>query len=131
MLCSRKHPLAQAGQARLKDLRGEQFIHTVRTGSVWQQTQAMLSAARAGDSGFEVAQFGTVAALVESGFGISLVPELALRLCSRESLAAIPLTDRKATRPIYMVKRRQRSLSIAAQAMWTQLLKHLPVRTAA
>jgi DNA-binding transcriptional LysR family regulator len=127
LLCRRDHP--KAGQKRLvlKDLRGEEFIHTVRTGSVWQQTQAMLGAARVRDSGFEVAQFGTVAGLVENGFGVSLVPELALRLCSRPGLVAIPLADRKAVRPIYMVRRRRRSLSVAAAAMWERLEKNLPV----
>ncbi len=101
----------------------------VRAGSVWQQMQAMLSAAKIRDSGFEVAQFGTLACLVENGFGISVVPELALQLCSRPTLVAIPIADRKAVRPIFMVKRRQRSLSIAAAAMW-QRLTHARPQTA-
>jgi DNA-binding transcriptional LysR family regulator len=126
VVCRHDHALARRKTVRLKDLRGEPLIHTVRSGSVWQQTHAMLEAAKARDSGFEVAQFGTVAALVESGFGISVVPSLALRLCSRPSLLAIALTDRKATRPIYMVKRRHRSLSVAAQAMWDRLVADAP-----
>lgn len=126
LLCRRDHPLARLEQARLKDLRSQEFIHTVRTGSVWQQTQAMLSAARIRDSGFEVAQFGTLAGLVEHGFGISVVPQLALQLCVRAELVAIPLADRKAVRPIFMVKRRHRGLSVAAAAMWDRLSSHLP-----
>lgn len=126
LLCRGDHPLAALKQAKLNDLRNQEFIHTVRTGSVWQQTQAMLRAARIRDSGFEVAQFGTVAALVESGFGISVVPQLALQLCSRPGLVAVPLGDRKAVRPIFMVKRRHRSLSVAAAAMWERLQSHLP-----
>lgn len=126
LVCRRDNPLGTREQVRLKDLRNQEFIHTVRSGSVWQQTQAMLSAARIRDSGFEVAQFGTLAGLVENGFGISVVPQLALRLCSRAGLVAIPLADRKAVRPIFMVKRRQRSLSVAAAAMWERLLENVP-----
>lgn len=121
LLCRKDHPLAGHPRVRLRDLKGQAFIHTVRTGSVWQQTQAMLSAARVGDSGFEVAQFGTLAGLVVHGFGISVVPQLALQLCNRPELVATPLEDRKACRPIFMVKRRHRSLSVAAQAFWNQL----------
>lgn len=129
LLCRADHPMARLEQVKLKDLRGQEFIHTVRSGSVWQQTQGMLSAAKIRDSGFEVAQFGTVAGLVENGFGISVVPQLALRLCSRPGLVAIALSDRKATRPLYMVKRRQRSLSVAATAMWERLRTHVPQQT--
>ncbi|GAC1537212.1 MAG: LysR family transcriptional regulator [Ramlibacter sp.] len=127
VVCRHDHPIASQAAVRLKDLRGEELIHTVHSGSVWQQTHAMLDAARAGDSGFEVAQFGTLAALVENGLGISVVPTLALRLCSRPALVAVPLSDRKARRPMYMVKRRQRSLSIAAQAMWERLVADAPM----
>ena len=130
-VCRSDHAMGALAQVRLKDLRNLEFIHTVRTGSVWQQTQAMLSAARIRDSGFEVAQFGTLAGLVENGFGISVVPELALRLCSRPGLVAIPLADRKAMRPIFMVKRRQRSLSIAAATMWERLTHARPRTPAA
>ena len=125
-VCRSDHAFGARSQIRLKDLRNLEFIHTVRTGSVWQQTQAMLSAASIRDSGFEVAQFGTLAGLVENGFGISVVPELALRLCSRPGLVTIPIADRKAVRPIFMVKRRQRSLSIAAAAMWERLTQARP-----
>jgi LysR family carnitine catabolism transcriptional activator len=121
VLCRNDHPLAGLGQARLKDLKGHEVIHTLRSGSVWQQTQGLLSAARVRDSGFEVAQFGTVAGLVSNGFGISVVPQTALQLCQRPELVAVPLADRKATRPLYMVRRRHRSLSVAAQALWDQL----------
>lgn len=121
LLCPSDSPLATLKQVRLKDLRQQEFIHTVRSGSVWQQTQAMLNAARIRDSGFEVAQFGTLAGLVASGFGVSVVPQLALQLCSRPGLAAVPLADRKAVRPIFIVKRRHRSLSVAAATLWKRL----------
>ena len=75
------------------------------------------------DSGLEVTQFSTLAGLVANGFGISVVPQFAVRLCQRPGLETVPVSDRKAQRPVYMVRRRQRSLSVAAKAMWEQLLR--------
>ncbi len=121
LICRVGDPLARLKEVRLKELRNQEFIHTVRTGSVWQQMQPMLNAAGIRDSGLEVAQFGTLAGLVESGFGISVVPQFAVQLCRRPGLATIPVSDRKALRPIYMVKRRHRSLSVAAAEMWVRL----------
>jgi len=123
VVCRSDDPLALRSTLALKDLRGREFIHTVRSGSVWQQMQPMLAEAGVHDSGLEVSQFGTLAGLVASRFGISVVPQFSVRLCERPGLVAVPVSDRKALRPIYMVKRRHRSLSMAAAAMWEQLAR--------
>ena len=121
LVCQATDPLAKLGQVRLKDLRHHEFIHTVRAGSVWQQLLPLLSAAGVRDSGLEVGQFGTLAGLVANGFGISVVPQFAVQLCRRPGLATVPVSDRKAVRAIYMIKRKHRSLSVAAAEMWTRL----------
>lgn len=123
LVCRSDDPLARLKTVRLQQLSEREFIHTVRTGSVWQQMQPMLGEAGVRDSGQEVAQFGTLAGLVATGFGISVVPQFAVRLCERSGLVTVPVSDRKALRPVYMVKRRHRSLSLAAAAMWEQLAK--------
>lgn len=134
LICRADDPLAQSSQVRLKDLRNREFIDTVRTGSVWQQMQPMLDAAGIRHSGLEVSQFGTLAGLITSGFGISVVPQFAVELCSRPGLVTVLVSDRKALRPIYMVKRRHRSLSVAASEMWLRLAaagtESLPAPTA-
>jgi LysR family carnitine catabolism transcriptional activator len=122
LICKTTDPLAKLGEVRLLDLKNRDFIHTIRTGSVWQQMQPMLAAAKIRDSGFEVSQFGTLAGLVASGFGISIIPQFAVQLCWRPGLVTMPVSDRKALRPIYIVKRRNRSLSVAAAEMWTRLV---------
>ena len=66
---------------------------------------------------------GTVAGLVAAGFGISIVTEHALQLCHRPGLVAIPVNAPRAMRPVTMIRRRGRSLSVAANAMWDQLKK--------
>ncbi len=126
LICREDDKLAGHKQIRLADLKNREFIHTVRTGSVWQQMQPLLGAAQIRDSGLEVAQFGTLAGLISHGFGISIVPQHAVPLCSRPGLVARPVNARKALRPIYAVKRRDRSLSVSAQAMWEHLAQEPP-----
>lgn len=124
LMCQKNHPLAKQKSLKLKDLAGCVMINTVRTGSVWQQLQELLKSIDIQDSGFEVSQFGTLAGLVANGFGVSVVPQFAVQLCLLPGLIAIPIEDRKAVRPIYMVKRKNRSLSAAAQAMWLKLVEN-------
>jgi DNA-binding transcriptional LysR family regulator len=78
----------------------------------------LLATAQVQDSGLEVANFGSVAGLVGAGFGISIVPEHAVRLCQRPGLVAIPLQAKQAVRPVTMIRRRGRTMSVAAQTMW-------------
>jgi DNA-binding transcriptional LysR family regulator len=84
----------------------------------------LLKAVDVKDSGFEVFQFGTLAGLVSNGFGVSIVPYFAVHLCKLPGLVAIPIQDRTAVRPIYMLKRKNRSLSAAAEAMWLKLVQN-------
>lgn len=123
LVCRATDELSLRKEVMWKDLAKREFIHTVRTGSVWQQMQPMLNASDIRDSGLEVAQFGTLAGLVANGFGISVVPQFALPLCLQPALVAIPLKERTALRPIYMVKRRNRSLPAAPAALWRQLVQ--------
>lgn len=121
VVCRRDDELAKKHTLCLADLNGRRFIHTVRTGSVWQQLAGILSEVEVVDSRFEVSQFGTLAGLVAHGFGISVIPENAVQLCNRPELVALPLSDESARRPIYMVKQAGRTLSVAAQELWQQL----------
>lgn len=121
LICQAGDPLAQNKSVRMKDLRHHEFIHSVRSGSVWQQMLPMVSAAGIRDSGLEVTQFATMSGLIANGFGISVVPQFAVELCRRPGIAVVPVTDTKARRPIYMVKRKHRSLSVAAAEMWKRL----------
>jgi LysR family carnitine catabolism transcriptional activator len=121
LVCRRDDPLAPRPAVRLQELKGRSVVQTVRSGSVWQQTQPLLAKADVLDTGLEVAQLGTLAGLIDAGFGISIVPQRALLLCHRPGLVAVPIADPGAQRPIYRIRRRQRSLSAAALALWDAL----------
>lgn len=121
LICPDGDDLAREREVKLSDLKGRSFVHMVRTGTVRQQMTPLLATAQVRDSGLEVANFGTVAGLVAAGFGISIVPEHAVRLCHRPGLVAIPLQSPKALRPVIMTRRRFHSMSVAALAFWNQL----------
>jgi LysR family carnitine catabolism transcriptional activator len=125
LICRTNHYLAKRKSLTLKDLSGCVMVNTVRSGSVWQQLQELLKSIDIKDSGFEVSQFGTLAGLVANDFGVSVVPQFAIQLCKLPGIAAIPIEDKKAVRPIYMLKRKGRSLSPAAQSMWSKLVKNV------
>jgi LysR family transcriptional regulator, carnitine catabolism transcriptional activator len=115
VICRSSDPLAAAPEVSLRKLKGRDCI---KTASVWRQLQADLTRAGVRDTGLEVEQFGTLAGLVLAGFGIGVVPQMALALCARPGAMAVPIKERSVTRPLYLVKRRDRSLSLAAQALW-------------
>ena len=124
LVCASTDPLAKQNGVKLASLRNRSFVHMVRTGSVRQQMMPLLASAQVSESGLEVANFGTVGGLVAAGFGISIVPEHALRLCLRPGVIAIPVLSPKAVRPVIMLRRKGRSMSVAASAMWAQLDAH-------
>ena len=115
LICRSSDPLASAREVSLSKLKGRDYIKTC---SVWHQLQGLLARAGVRDTGLEVEQFGTVAGLVLGGFGIGIVPQLALPLCVRPGVMAVPIKERAASRPIYLVRLRDRSLSLTAQALW-------------
>lgn len=120
LLCASSDSLASAASVPLKALKGRMGIQTVRSGSMWQYSQLLMLRAHMRDAGFEVTQLGALAGLVANGFGVGFVPRSALRLCRREGVVAVPLAVRNIHRPIYLVRYRDRSLSVAAELLWRQ-----------
>jgi DNA-binding transcriptional LysR family regulator len=74
----------------------------------------------------ELGLTATVFGLVEAGVGASVLPWLALPLPADASLVARPLVPR-AERTVELVRRRDRSLSPAAESVWG-LIRQLPAR---
>jgi len=122
LICHTSHPFAREDSISLKDLKKQPFIHTIRSGSVWQHVQPFLGIAGVVDTGLEVSQLGTLGGLVAQDFGLSIVPQFALTLCMRTEVSAVRIKDKKAVRPIYLVKKKNHSLSVAAQSFYEQLL---------
>jgi DNA-binding transcriptional LysR family regulator len=74
----------------------------------------------------ELGHSATVFGLVEARIGISVLPWLSLPLPANSNLVARALVPR-AERTVELVRRRDRSLSPAAEAVW-ELVRQLPAR---
>jgi LysR family carnitine catabolism transcriptional activator len=125
LVCLAEHPLAQAREVRPKDIVPWPFIHLSRTSSVRQYIDAATHPQQL-PSVIEVDQLATVSGMVRAGLGISIVPELTLYQFRVPGLVTRPIRWAGLTRRIYLVRRRDRQLSIAAQGFYEWVLERRP-----
>ncbi|MGF6569526.1 transcriptional regulator, LysR family [Paraburkholderia fungorum] len=121
------HPLAAQEQVAWADLEGQQLVMLDYASGSRPIIDAVMQAH--GVSATVVQELGhsaTVFGLVEAGVGVSVLPWLALPLPAGAALVARPLVPR-AERTVELVRRRDRSLSPAAEAVWG-LIRQLPAR---
>jgi DNA-binding transcriptional LysR family regulator len=127
-VCRADHPLAKRRQVEWKALDGQRLVMLdYASGS-----RPIIDVAMAGHGVHatvvqELGHPATVYGLVEAGIGVSVLPWLALPLPAGATLVARPLMPR-AERTVELVRRRDRSLSPAAEAVWG-LITQVPART--
>ena len=132
LVCGASHPLAlrplpATGAAQLRALAAWPFIHLARHSSVRQYLEAAFHP-QTMQTLLEVEQLATVMGLVRAGLGISVVPTLALFHFGQPGLVTRPLALPGLTRRIYLVRRRDRGLSVAAQALYTLVMQQRPAQ---
>ncbi len=125
-ICRTDHPLAERKNLRLKDLRGCNYIYTLRSSSLWRWIEPHVQGIEFNDTGFEVQQLSTLAGLIANGIGESIVPAFALFQFHRLGLKAVLLRDPALLRPLFMVKRRGQSLSVAARSLLESIVANPP-----
>ena len=76
----------------------------------------------------EVEQLATVMGMVRHGLGISVVPELTLFQFRSDDIVTRPLRGPGLVRKIYLIRRRDRKLSTAAQAFYEWMMARRPVQ---
>lgn len=117
LICRRDHPIATKSTVSMPELSGCDFIRLARSTSVHQHIVNAVGATGVTSSSFEVENLSTVAGLIIHGLGVSLLPELTLSQFRHPDLVAIPLAPPGISRPIHIIRRKDKALSIAAQAM--------------
>ena len=117
LVCRRDHKLARRRRIKVEHLAGCELIHLARSTSVRQHLEAALPPGSVINSGLEVEHLATVAGLIQSGLGVSVVPELTLFQFRLPDLVAIPMEVPGLVRPLLIVTPKERSLSIAAQGL--------------
>lgn len=125
LVCRADHPLAQVRSPRPEDLAAWPFVHLSRTSSVRQYIDAATHP-RTFAAVLEVDQLATVSGMVRAGLGISVVPALALYQFRSPELAIKPIRWAGLTRKIYLVRRRDRGLSVAAQGFYDWVMARRP-----
>lgn len=125
LVCRHDHPLARRARPRLQDLAGQPLVQMAGSSSVRQRLDQL-----AGQSGlvtaFEVEHLATANGLVAAGLGVCLTPALTLFQFRHPELVARPLAGRDLERSLYLVRRKGRSLSRAAQALYDQVRAQRP-----
>ena len=129
-VCRRDHALAGRRRVTLRQLAEEPFIHLARSSSVRQHVDQAMWPARTRKV-MELAQLSTVAGMVRAGLGITVVPALTLFHFRHPDLATVPLDAPGMVREIFLLRSRDRGLSIAARTLYDLCVRRKPaLRTA-
>ncbi|OZI74529.1 LysR family transcriptional regulator [Bordetella genomosp. 12] len=124
------HPLARSrAPVRWLETVDAAHVSMVQPSSVRQYTEwAFLQNRVRFQPAFEAEHLATIVAMVECGFGVAALPEIAAHAVAHQGLIERPLIGPVAERSIGLVTARQRSLSPAAQALVELLRGHAPAR---
>lgn len=124
LLIPEPHPLAKTrGPLRWADTATAAHVSMVQPSSVRQYTEwAFLQNRIRFTPAFEAEHLTTIVAMVECGFGVAALPEIAAGAVSQTAIVQRTLTGPVAERSIGLVTSRNRSLSPAAAAL-VQTLK--------
>jgi DNA-binding transcriptional LysR family regulator len=123
LVCRRDDPLAEKQSVRWTQLTGRRLVMLDNTSGSRQVIEAALSSTGTQVEVFlELAQPSSVLGMVESGVGIAIVPQLAAPRSDDAVLATLRLVRPAVNRTILLLRRRDRSLSPAASAVWAALL---------
>lgn len=125
LVCPAGHPLSEMRDPRPRDVAAWPFIHLSRTSSVRQYLDAATHPQPL-RAVLEVEQLATVAGMVQAGLGVSIVPALTLYQFRSPALTIRPLRWPGLSRRIYLVRRRDRGLSPAAQGLYDWVMAHRP-----
>ncbi|NJD86816.1 MAG: LysR family transcriptional regulator [Betaproteobacteria bacterium] len=125
LVCRHDHPLARKATLRVKDLAAHPFVHFTRASSVRQHLEAALHPQQMATV-LEVEHLTTVMGMVEEGVGITVVPALTLFEFDRGSLVHRPFRLPGLERTIYLVRRADRGLSLAARSLYDLMIQRKP-----
>lgn len=129
VVCRADHPLAAArGPLALADLAPHAIVQLARSSSVRQYVEAAIYPQQL-RTVLELDQLSTVAGMVRAGLGLTVVPSLTLFHFAHAELVCRPLDAPGLQRQVFVVRRADRTLSSAAQALYERLLAAPPQPT--
>ncbi len=118
LLCRDDHTFASQPSVSWKELNGCPLVlQDYASGSRMLIDSALMQQGVEAEIAQEIGHPATLFPMVEAGIGISVLPALALPLPQGSQLVVRPLTP-EINRALMLVRRKNRSLSPAAQAIW-------------
>ncbi|WP_048441157.1 LysR family transcriptional regulator [Caenimonas sp. SL110] len=113
----REHALARKKRVAWRDLNGIRFIALSTTSGTHQMIRGeMVRQGVVLGSSTPVSHLSTVHGMLEAGFGVSVLPVIALPVAGHPTLTSRPLVNPPLSRTIGVYSRRDRSFSPAASA---------------
>ena len=130
LLIPESHPLAKSrGPLRWADTASAEHVSMVQPSSVRQYTEwAFLQNRIRFTPAFEAEHLTTIVAMVECGFGVAALPEIAAGAVAQTGIVQRPLIGPVAERSIGLVTSRNRSLSPAPAALVGTLKEYLALQ---
>lgn len=125
LVCPENHPLAAREQIGLRDVLKWPWIALASNSSVRKHLDKTFGESAAAPVQ-EVEHLATVAGLVLTGIGVTLVPAMTLFHFDRPGLTIKPIASKVPARQLFLVRKKGRSLSVAAQTFYDLLLTHTP-----
>jgi len=118
LACRRDHPLAKRRRVSWKDLNGQSLILLSTTSGIHRTIDDELVRQNIQlERQTPVSHLSTVHGMLESGFGVAVLPVLALPVTGHPSLVTLPLMQPILHRTIGILHRKDRSFSPAAAAL--------------
>jgi DNA-binding transcriptional LysR family regulator len=118
LACRRDHPLAKRRRVSWKDLNGHSLILLSTTSGIHRTIDDELVRQNIQlERQTPVSHLSTVHGMLESGFGVAVLPVLGLPVSKHPTLVTLPLTQPVLHRTIGIFRRKDRSFSPAAAAL--------------
>jgi DNA-binding transcriptional LysR family regulator len=123
-VCRKDDPWAKRGSIAWTQLEGRRLLMLNNTSGSRQVIETTLNRSGIRTEIFlELAQPSSIHAMVEAKLGVAVVPELAAPRHNDPTLTTRRLTKPDVTRTILLFRRKDRSLSPAAAAVWAALIE--------
>lgn len=123
VVCRRDDPWAARASIPLSELNARPIIQLGKSSSIRQSLAGNEISARF-ESVLEVDHLATVTGLVVAGLGVSLVPAMTLFHFQHPELSIVPLSPNDVVkRSLFLIRRKEKTLSSAAQAFYDMLLE--------
>ncbi|RUP81622.1 LysR family transcriptional regulator [Alteromonas sp. KS69] len=119
-----QHELAKAKTVNWETCIEYPMVMMNRGSAVRMWTQQKISTVGEAVIVAETGQLGTLGQLIKQGLGIAIMPSLCIASMESIGLTVLKMEEDPLVKRVGMVKNAKRDMSVAGQALWTEVLHH-------